>query len=123
MSTAGLSLTNGNGFGQSGGLGLRSTGQLNSQGTLSSLTSSFGAGTVVSMVVRGSDGAVWFAINGVWLGGGNPAAGTNPAGYLTGTLYVTLVLVSGSGGTHRAVLRPSASSWTQAAPSNTTALP
>jgi hypothetical protein len=41
----------------------------------------FDTGTLVMVAYRSdiSGGAVWFGINGSWIGGGNPATGTNPA--------------------------------------------
>lgn len=53
-------------------------GYLRNGSTSTSGLSSYGGGDYVTVGVNTTIGGAWFARNGVWQAGGNPAAGTNP---------------------------------------------
>lgn len=74
------------------GFGYRSdTGQKATGGVFSSYGSTFAAGDVIGVCTK--NGKVWFAINNVWQGGGNPVAETGEAfSGLSGLFYPAAAL-------------------------------
>lgn len=74
-------------------------------------------GDVLMCAVDCAAKKIWFGMNGVWLGGGNPASGASPAysGWSFSPAYAALWVASG-----QATMRFASNTWSYAAPSGYT---
>jgi hypothetical protein len=88
--------------------------------------SNHGGTSCIHMVaLDASTGKFWFGYNGVWWGGGNPAAGTGQTGTIAtgGTWYPAAGAMQSSPSFYDVTGRFDSSSWTYAAPSGFSQIP
>jgi hypothetical protein len=78
----------GSGLGQdTNGWGWRQNAQLRYGGVIGSYGAGFSGGDVIGVAVDLDAGKMWFSVNGVWAGSGDPETAANPAfATLTGSL-------------------------------------
>lgn len=67
------------GFPRPGEYGYSANGNIFTDGVASMLGAGFTTGDVVGVAVDTETGRVWIAVNGAWIGDGDPASGENPA--------------------------------------------
>ncbi|MFD1627643.1 SPRY domain-containing protein [Azospirillum griseum] len=108
----------------SGSAGFASdTGQKLTNSTGVAFGSTWTMGDVIGVATDDSSGAdvkIWFSKNGIWQGGGNPAAGANPAFSLSvGTYYPAVTCKSGG----QVSARFTGTLWSYSAPSGFSAIP
>jgi hypothetical protein len=69
------------------GIGYRRTGSIRVEGSLVTTGSTLSANDVLGFAVDLSTRKVWVSLNGAWVGGGDPAAGTGEIGTLPAGTY------------------------------------
>lgn len=107
-------------FDSAGAWGYLHGGQKVSGGGAAAFGSTIPSGGVIGVAVNPITGTIWFSINGVWQGGGNPSTGANPAfSGMTGVLKPAFAGMVGA----VANARFSATDWSYPAPAGFLPIP
>ena len=118
VGTSGVNLAASVGSNASGWSYYQETGQKYNNNIGAAFGASWSNNDVVGIALDMNTGSVWFSKNGVWQGGGDPAAGANPAYTgLSGLIYAYASLYRASGGyAHRVIANFGATAFAHTVP-------